>query len=139
VGEAGAVAPPSPRPSPIKGEEEQAPTPALPRLAGLDREADQRANGAGRAVAHPPPSRSPGSILGSRPRNCGGRAGLGGSLRPRRFKILIAMGATKRTCGARLCDSQALLGRWRKTPGVRRAFPPYMPPCRAGPDAKSGV
>jgi len=71
-GDCRAVAPSLPRPWPTSwpeataGEGEDIPTPALPRSAGLGREADRRANGTGgangggdRAVAPPPPWPSP--------------------------------------------------------------------------------
>jgi hypothetical protein len=47
--------------------------------------------------------------------------------RPQRFR-LFAFGRRWRLRGRRVSP-----GRWRDAPGMRRAFPPCTPPCRAGP------
>ena len=49
------------------------------------------------------------------------------SPRPRRFRLL----ASGR--GWRLRELRVPPARWRDAPGMRRAFPPCTPPCRAGP------
>jgi hypothetical protein len=126
------------------------PTPALPPCAGLGREADQRASGAGGAAvagaddcdagetdggaaAYPSPSRFAGPSLSLKGRGNG--CGTTGAIPTLRSSAPLggAENLPRRTRRNAEVRARLSLGRRRHAPGIRRALPPCKPPCRAGP------